>query len=151
MWRVSSSALNALFAHRLTRQMRQIVLLHNDLIGSARISESGSTTRHRLLRITRNACGPIGACNSSGIQKAFEKQLSFDEKQAAFFVQWNLTVVWKIQCARVSAKITPRPLFCKTTEGKNRFLHIAGTKKNSDRSSSRTQVSDQAPAVVFDS
>ena len=63
-------------------------------------------------------------------------QFSLDEKQVAFIVQRNLTVVWKIQCASVSSDIPPMSMFCMTTWGKNGFLHIARVKKNSDRSSS---------------
>ena len=102
-----------------------------------------------------SSCGPIGICSlsysvtHSGSHQR-RHQLAFDEKQASFIVQLDLTVVWNMQCARVSAKVTPIALFCKTSKGENGFLHIARVKKNSDRSSLSTLESNQTSSVVFE-
>ena len=54
-------------------------------------------------------------------------------------------------CARVTTNITSIPLFRKTTEGKNGFLHIARVEKHSERSCFRVHEPTQASTVVIES
>ena len=72
-----------------------------------------------------SSCGPIGICSLSYSvthSGSHQRRNQPDEKQASFIVQRDLTVVWNMQCARVSAKVTPVSLFCKTSKGENGFL-----------------------------
>ena len=128
------------FESGLTRKVRQLVMFHNDLIGSDWISRSGRTRRHQFIHIAH------------GLHSNRNVQLLGHIVTHCSGCQWrNLTVVWT-NCVPVSARTSLQYLcFARQPRERMGFCTSHAWKSTRIVRASGRMKSNPTSTVVFES